>query len=179
MILSGVFLCLNATHRRLVRANEDEEVLGVEAERLIVRDDLHMREMLDVGAHLVLALDDQSPVLSQDAPCFLARLEVEGKDGLVILRPAERSTAMRICLTKRRICPRTGQVRLGSAIKPFHVRWVKDNAIHAVISVRQAPTIYAVYDVASQQNVSALWDTFPECPFAVGHIRDDRARFDM
>jgi len=82
-----MLLLFNATHCWSVWSHEDEEVLGIKAERLIVCDDLHMRQVLYVSANLVLAFDNQDAIFAQDAMGLLAGFEVKVEDGIMVLRP--------------------------------------------------------------------------------------------
>lgn len=58
MILAGVGLLLEAAHGRPIPSHDDEQVLGVEAARLVAVDEFDMREPLAVRADFVLAFDD-------------------------------------------------------------------------------------------------------------------------
>jgi len=59
VVFSGVNLLLDPAYSRPICPDQDKDVLGVEADLFVIRDDLNMREPLTVRANLVLALHYQ------------------------------------------------------------------------------------------------------------------------
>ena len=88
MILSRVDLLLHPTHSGSIRPHEYKQVLGVEPHRGVLVDDLNVGQMLPVGAHFVLALDNEDAAIAKHATSFYGSLDVERQDGSVIPRAA-------------------------------------------------------------------------------------------
>ena len=76
MVLSRVYLIDDPAHSWLIGTNDYKQVLTEEADFGERVDDLDVREVLSIGADLVLTLDDKYPFVSQNAVCFPASLIV-------------------------------------------------------------------------------------------------------
>jgi hypothetical protein len=57
----------HATHARTILSDDDEQIFCDEPHVLESINDLDMGESLAVGAHFILAFDDEYPAFSQDA----------------------------------------------------------------------------------------------------------------
>jgi hypothetical protein len=77
MILSGMLLFFDTTHSRFIGSHENKKILGVKAQRLIMHNDFHVRQMLGVSTHLILALDNQDSRAASNPISLSTSLEVE------------------------------------------------------------------------------------------------------
>lgn len=59
MVLSSVFLFKNTTHARSVLPDHDEQIFRKEASLCVFVDDFNVGKPLLIGAHFILALNDQ------------------------------------------------------------------------------------------------------------------------
>ena len=94
MVLARVNLLLQPGHHGSVRSRDHEKILRVEAEALVLVDDLDVGQPLAIGADLILTLDDQHPFAPQNAPGLTTGLEVQVGDGRVPLRTADGGLAV-------------------------------------------------------------------------------------
>ena len=84
MVFSCVDLFLDSADAGFILANDHEQVLGGEADLLVVVDNFYVSEALAVGAYFVLAFDNHNATWAKDAPCFLAGVGIQGDDCLVV-----------------------------------------------------------------------------------------------
>ena len=85
MILPGVDLFDHAANAGSVFADDNEQVFGDETHLFVGVHDLDVSEALAVGADFVLAFDDEDASVAEDAVSLDAGLDVEVKDGVVVL----------------------------------------------------------------------------------------------
>ena len=83
MVLPRMHLPQQPRHPRPVGPHQHEQVARVEAQLGQPGDDLHMGQLLPVGADLVLAFDDEDAVVAQHPPRLRRRREVEVQHRLV------------------------------------------------------------------------------------------------
>jgi hypothetical protein len=77
MVLSRVDLLLHPTYSRSIVPHEHKQVLGVEPDRGVLVDDFNVCQVLTVGAHLVLTLDNEDSAIAKHATSFCGSLNVE------------------------------------------------------------------------------------------------------
>ena len=67
MVLSRMDLLLHPAHSRSVCSHQHKQVLGVELERDVLVDDFDVGQVLPIGTHFILALDNEGAAIAKHA----------------------------------------------------------------------------------------------------------------
>src|SRR6516164_952816 len=151
----------------------------MKSEPRIFIDNLDMGQALLVGAHFVLAFNDQDAVFFEDAVRLFAGAKIEIEHGGVVARAATFSFAVGIMAAKRTVIAGAGHVITGAAVQALHVRRIEHDAIMRSTGIWQLPAIGPSLDVACVNDIAIFRHLLPEHALAPGHAGDNGAMWNM
>ncbi|MGO8705487.1 MAG: hypothetical protein ACLQVA_16880 [Candidatus Brocadiia bacterium] len=116
--------------------HDDKQVLSDKTEPRVFVNYFHMGEALDVGADLILALDDINSSWPQHTPRFSGRDKIKIKHRFMVLALGQSFVVPVVIFVILMVgmCASTGRV---------HIRRVKNNAVYRVGLIRQISAVHA------------------------------------
>lgn len=131
MILPRVHLSDRPANSRPVLPHDNKKVFGDKAHVFIGCHDFDMGEALPIGANFVLALYDQNTSLSQHAPRFPSRINVQFKHRLVILAVGQIARPVIPIMALKR-----SMNFVGGSARRVHIGRIEHNTVNGFIRIR-------------------------------------------
>ena len=167
MVLSRVNLPDGATYSWTVISNNDKEVFWDKAQFTIRLHDFYMGEALTVGAHFVLAFDDEDSSIPKHSMRLYARIRIQFQYCFMVLT---------CCVIARSVVPvirlESALALMGSAAGRMHIGRVENHAVDLTVLIRQVATIDSRLDVSSKNAVLAFRNVAPKNSFTVRYVRN-------